>query len=113
MICRGGLKEIIHQMVRLRIMAALASFPPEVQVTFTYLKNALDLTDGNLGSHLHKLECAGCLMINRTFVGNKPQTNVGITEAGRQAFEEYSAETRGILESNKHIDRDATTDAAK
>ena len=97
------LNEIIHQPVRLRIMAVLAALPPTVQITFTYLKNALNLTDGNLGAHLHKLAEANYLTITKTFVMNKPQTYIAPTEAGRQAFEEHSAALKEILESSQEI----------
>ncbi len=107
------LNEVIHQPVRLRIMAALAALLPEMQVTFNYLKDAFDLTDGNLGAHLHKLEEAGYVTITKTFVRNKPQTYVGITEVGRQAFLEHSTALREILESSQQIGRNDATDAAK
>lgn len=69
------------------------------QVVFSYLKNTLELTDGNLGAHLHKLEEAGYVMISKTFVRNKPQTYIEATEAGRQAFAEHTAALWEILES--------------
>ena len=53
------LNEIIHQSVRLRIMAALISLEPGAEVDFSYLRDLLEVTDGNLGAHLHKLEDAG------------------------------------------------------
>jgi len=96
--------EIIHQPIRLRIMADIVNFPLETLVTFKYLKDALKLTDGNLGAHLHKLEEVGYLTIIKTFVSNKPQTYVKITETGRQAFVEHCKALRDILEGNEHID---------
>lgn len=92
------LNDIIHQPARLRIMAALTALSPEVQVTFGYLKDALDLTDGNLGAHLHRLEEAGYVTITKTFVRKKPQTYVEATEAGRKAFADHTAALREILE---------------
>ena len=53
------LNEIIHQPVRLRIMAALVTLEPGNEVDFTYLRDLLEVTDGNLGAHLRKLEEAG------------------------------------------------------
>lgn len=94
------INEIIHQPVRLRIMAMLATLPAEMQVTFNSVKDTLELTDGNLGAHLHRLEEAGYITITKTFVRNKPQTYVEITEMGRQAFEEHSTALRAILENN-------------
>jgi len=103
------LNDVIHQPARLRIMGVLVSLAPEIQVTFNYLKDALDLTDGNLGAHLHKLEEAGYVTIPKTFVRNKPQTYAEITEAGRQAFAEHSAALREILESSPQIANNGTS----
>ena len=107
------LNEIIHQPVRLRIMAMLAALPSDTQMTFTSLKDALDLTDGNLGAHLHKLEEAGYLTITKTFVRNKPQTYVEPTEVGRHAFMEHSNALREILESSQQIDKNGARDGDK
>ena len=97
------LNDVIHQPIRLRIMAVLTALAPELQVTFNYLKNALDLTDGNLGAHLHKLEEVGYVTITKTFVRNKPQTYVEVTETGRQAFAEHSTALKEILENSQQI----------
>ena len=102
------LNEIIHQPARLRIMAVLAGLAPETQVTFNYLKDALDLTDGNLGAHLHKLEEVGYVTISKTFVRKKPQTYAEITEAGRQAFAEHSAALSDILKNGQQIAHNGT-----
>ncbi|HEY7343491.1 MAG TPA: transcriptional regulator [Ktedonobacterales bacterium] len=91
------LNEVIHQPVRLRIMAILAAVPTERQVTFSFLKGTLGLTDGNLGAHLHKLEEAGYLTITKAFVRQKPQTYVEITEKGRRVFEEHREALKQIL----------------
>jgi len=93
----GELNEVIHQPARLRIMAILATITPERQATFAFLKAACDLTDGNLGAHLHKLEQAGYITITKVFVRQKPQTYVEITPAGRTAFEEHRAALEKIL----------------
>ena len=105
-----AINEVIHQPARLRIMAMLAALPPEVQVTVNSVKDTLELTDGNLGAHLHKLEDAGYITITKTFVRNKPQTYIEITGEGRQAFAEHSAALREILESNHQIGNNGTRD---
>lgn len=109
----AALNEVIHQPIRLRIMAILVALMPEIQVTFSYLKDTLDLTDGNLGAHLRKLEEASYIAISKTFVHNKPQTYVAATEAGRQAFIEHSAALREILESSQQIGKRSMTDITK
>lgn len=106
----AALNEIIHQPVRLRIMAILTLLPPETQMAFISLKDALNVTDGNLGAHLHKLEEAGYLTITKTFVRNKPQTYVETTEAGRQAFVEHSDALREILGSSQQTGKNGATD---
>lgn len=93
----SGLNELIHQPVRLRIMSALAALDPDAQVDFTYLKKLLDLTDGNLGTHLQKLEEAGYLIQEKAFVDRKPRTYIRIAPAGRSAFEAHVAALKAIL----------------
>jgi DNA-binding PadR family transcriptional regulator len=107
------INEVIHQPVRLRIMALLDTLAPEMQVTFNSVKDTLELTDGNLGAHLHKLEEAGYLTITKTFVRNKPQTYIEITEAGRQAFTEHRAALREILEGNHQLGNNGARDTTK
>jgi DNA-binding MarR family transcriptional regulator len=93
----AALNEVIHQPVRLRIMAALACLDPETQASFNYLKDMLELTDGNLGAHLHKLEESGYITITKTFVNKKPQTYIEATPEGRKAFSEHVAALEEIL----------------
>jgi DNA-binding MarR family transcriptional regulator len=96
-----ALNKTIHQPVRLRIMAMLTALTPKMWMTFNNIKDTLALTDGNLGVHLHKLEEAEYITITKTFVHNKPQTSVKITEAGRKAFMEHSIALREILKSSQ------------
>ena len=93
------LNEIIHQPVRLRIMAALVTLAPGDEVDFTYLRGLLDVTDGNLGAHLRKLEEAGYISVNKTFVERKPRTFVSATVEGRKVFSEHVAALEAILKS--------------
>lgn len=93
-----ALNEVIHQPVRLRIMASLAPLDTETQVTFNSLKDWLQLTDGNLGAHLRKLEEAGYLTSTKAFVHRKPVTYIAATPAGRQAFAAHVAALRAILQ---------------
>jgi DNA-binding MarR family transcriptional regulator len=89
--------ETIHQPVRLRIMAALVTLEPADDVDFTYLRDLLEVTDGNLGAHLRKLEEAGYIAVNKTFVERKPRTFVAATAEGRKAFQEHVAALESIL----------------
>ncbi|MGD9980290.1 MAG: winged helix-turn-helix domain-containing protein [Hyphomonadaceae bacterium] len=82
----GKLDDVIHGRVRLGVMAYLA----ESEVAdFTELKNLLDVTQGNLSVHLRKLEEAGYVSIDKSFLDRKPLTRVRMTDAGRVAFAAY------------------------
>jgi DNA-binding MarR family transcriptional regulator len=91
------LNETIHQPVRLRIMAALVTLEPNDEVDFTYLRDLLDVTDGNLGAHLRKLEEAGYISINKVFVERKPRTYISATAVGRKVFKEHVVALESIL----------------
>ena len=91
------LNETIHQPVRLRIMAALVTLEAGNEVDFTYLRDLLEVTDGNLGAHLRKLEDAGYIAVNKTFIERKPRTFVAATAAGRKVFQEHVVALEAIL----------------
>ena len=93
------LNEIIHQPVRLRIMATLVTLAQNDEVDFIYLRDLLDVTDGNLGAHLRKLEEAGYIKVNKTFVERKPRTYVSATAEGRRVFQEHVTALESILKS--------------
>jgi DNA-binding MarR family transcriptional regulator len=97
----GELNEIIHQPVRLRIMAALVALEEGTEVDFTYLRDLLEVTDGNLGAHLRKLEEAGYIAINKIFVDRKPRTFASVTAGGRTVFREHVAALESILKSKQ------------
>lgn len=91
------LDRIIHQPVRLQIMAALVNLDAEAQLGFTALRDMLSLSDGNLGAHLRKLEDVNYIQINKTFIARKPQTFVQATTLGRQRFADHAAALNAIL----------------
>ncbi len=80
------LNPMIHQPTRLRIMAALVSLEQDEKVDFVFLRDLLELTDGNLSVHLQKLDEAGYVMINKVFVERRPKTWAWATTEGRDAF---------------------------
>lgn len=96
------LNEVIHQPIRLRIMAALNCLAPQTQACFSYLKDLLELTDGNLGAHLRKLEESGYIEITKTFVNNKPHTYIEATSTGKKAFREHVTALEEILHGNQN-----------
>jgi DNA-binding MarR family transcriptional regulator len=92
--------EIIHQPVRLRLMSALMTLTDETQISFTALKEVLEVTDGNLGTHLSKLEEAGYIIVEKTFVNKKPHTYIALTPRGRFAFSEHIEALQEILRTS-------------
>lgn len=93
------LNETIHQPVRLRIMAALVTLGPDEEVDFTYLRNLLEVTDGNLGAHLRKLEESGYITVNKLFVERKPRTFISASAEGHKVFKEHVAALESILKN--------------
>jgi DNA-binding MarR family transcriptional regulator len=93
------LNETIHQPVRLRIMAVLVTLAPNEQVEFTYLRKLLEVTDGNLGAHLRKLEDAGYITVQKTFIERKPRSYISATSEGRKVFDEHVAALESIIKN--------------
>ncbi len=91
------LDSIIHQPARLQIMSAICQLGDGVRVDFTFLKDSLGLTDGNLGAHLATLEAKGYIAIDKEFVARRPKTFVAATPAGRAAFAAHVAALHSIL----------------
>ena len=90
--------EIIHQSLRLKIMAALNALPGGEAIEFTRLRAIVGATDGNLGAHLTTLEDAAYVAIAKDFVGKKPRTRIAMTRDGRRAFARHVAYLRDILD---------------
>ncbi len=87
--------EVIHGRVRLGVMAYLSGAG---QADFNELKTRLKLTDGNLSVHLRKLEEAGYVEVDKTFVGRKPLTRVRLSEPGRDAYLRYLDALRKLVD---------------
>jgi DNA-binding MarR family transcriptional regulator len=88
---------VIHQPIRLKIMAALKTMPRGERLEFVRLKAIVQTTEGNLGAHIASLESAGYIKIEKDFNGKKPRTRVSLSQAGLRAFERYVAFLRDIL----------------
>lgn len=82
----GGLDEVIHGRLRLGVMAYLIG---RESAEFNELKARLRATDGNLSAHLRKLETAGYVAIDKSFLDRKPLTRARLTGPGRDAFVGY------------------------
>ena len=82
----NDLDRLIHEPARLRILTILSG----VDVAdFNFLLNTLDLTKGNLSSHMDKLEKAQYVSITKSFNGRMPHTEFSITDTGRDALDQY------------------------
>lgn len=79
---------MVHEPARLMILIVLFTVK---SADFTFLLNATELTDGNLSSHLSKLEQAGYIEVDKGYAGKKPRTLLRLTPAGRRAVEAYRA----------------------
>ncbi|MGH9164232.1 MAG: winged helix-turn-helix domain-containing protein [Acidimicrobiales bacterium] len=90
----GRLDDTVHQRVRLAVLAVLAEAD---RAEFTYLRDALELTDGNLSRHLGVLEQAGYVRIRKTIEARKPRTWVHATRRGRAALAAEVAALRELL----------------
>ena len=67
------------------------------KATFNFLKELLEITDGNLASHLKSLEKAEYISVTKVFADRKPNTSYEITEAGKAAFERHLQALEDIL----------------
>ena len=92
------LDPVLHERGRLAIASVLAAAE---RLTFTELRAALEMTDGNLSVHLQKLEEKGYVAIDKQFVGRRPQTGCQLTRAGRQAFGRYLDRLEAIVRQGR------------
>jgi DNA-binding MarR family transcriptional regulator len=92
------LDRVIHEKGRLGIMSMLAA---SSELSFTELRNALAMTDGNLTTHIKALQQEGYIAIAKSFQNNRPLTTCSLTAAGRKAFAEYINLLEKIVRQNK------------
>ena len=91
---------IIHQPIRLKIMAALKALPESEPLEFVRLKDIVGATEGNLGAHITTLEEAGYASVKKDFNDKRPRTRVSLTKQGRRAFEDYVSYLRNIIDTS-------------
>lgn len=91
------LDPVIHAQSRLRVVATLAALRTGDRIAFPRLQELLDMTAGNLSTHLRKLEDAEYVLVSKTHEGRKPATYIELTPRGRLAFENYSAALTALL----------------
>ena len=93
-----ALDPLIHAPARLRIVVTLAALREGDSLSFPRLQRMLDLTPGNLITHLRKLEDAGYLVTEKNDTGPSSGTSITLTRDGRHALDDYTATLRGILD---------------
>ncbi|QRP44682.1 transcriptional regulator [Amycolatopsis sp. FDAARGOS 1241] len=93
------LDPVIHAQARLRVTVALAGLHRGDQITFPRLQQLLDMTAGNLSTHLRKLEDAGYVEITKAYEHRTPVTLVRLTAKGRAAFEAYTEALHRLLDA--------------
>jgi DNA-binding MarR family transcriptional regulator len=92
------LDRVIHEKGRLAIMSMLAASP---ELSFTEMRDALNMTDGNLTTHIRTLQEAGYLSVTKSFQNNRPLTTCSLTPAGKKAFTSYINLLEKIVQQSK------------
>ncbi|MFL0685407.1 MAG: winged helix-turn-helix domain-containing protein [Algoriphagus aquaeductus] len=95
---KGNYDKAFENVIRLRIMSILMV---NERYDFNSFKEILDVTDGNLASHLRNLENAAYITVEKTFSGRKPLTNYLATEAGKKAFQAHLDFLENLINANK------------
>lgn len=93
------LDPVIHAQARLRVMTTLAALGQGDHMAFPRLQELLDMTAGNLSTHLRRLEEAGYVEVTKTHRGRSPVTYLALTGTGRRAYEDYLAALRALLDT--------------
>lgn len=93
-----NLNKAFDNKVRLGVMAALMVNP---KISFNELKEMLELTDGNLASHLKALEKLNFIGVNKSFIGRKPNTTYNLTNNGKSAFEQHINALEELINQQK------------
>jgi DNA-binding MarR family transcriptional regulator len=93
-----NLDRVIHEKGRLAIMSMLAASP---ELSFTELRQALDMTDGNLTTHIRTLQEAGYVSVTKSFQNKRPLTTCSLTPAGKAAFAGYIDLLEAIVRQSK------------
>lgn len=96
---------LLHEKSRLGILTSLCVHPRGL--SFNELKELCGLTDGNLSRHMHLLEDAGLLVIEKSFLDKKPHTHCRLTEDGRKRFQEYMKELETIIRETARAEKES------
>jgi DNA-binding MarR family transcriptional regulator len=94
----GNLNKVFESRIRLGVMSTLMV---NEQISFNELKEMLDVTDGNLASHLVNLEDNGYIKVHKGFIGRKTNTTYSITRAGEKAFRDHLTALENMIKGTK------------
>lgn len=94
----SGLHKAFDSRIRLGIVSILAV---NEWIDFNSLKEYLDVTDGNLASHLKALEKEEFISVEKSFIGKKPNTKYSLTKAGRKAFVDHLIALEELIKTQK------------
>ena len=92
------LDRVIHERGRLAIMSLLGASP---QLSFTEMRDTLNMTDGNLTAHMRTLHEAGYVSVTKAFQQGRPLTTYSLTKEGRKAFGAYIDLLEQIVQQTK------------
>src|SRR6266478_4208096 len=92
------LDRVIHEKGRLAIMSMLAAAP---ELSFTEMRDALEMTDGNLTTHIRTLQEAGYVSVSKSYQNNRPLTTCSLTPRGKKAFTTYINLLEEIIQQNR------------
>lgn len=92
------LDPVIHAQARLRIVASLATLRAGESISFPRLQQLLDMTAGNLSTHVRKLEDAQYVTVEKAHEGRMPVTYLALSKRGGRAFEDYTEALRALLD---------------
>ena len=93
-----NLNKIFDSRVRLGIMSTLMV---NDEINFNDLKQLIDVTDGNLASHIKSLEDNGYIKVNKGFVGRKTNTTYTVTKVGEKAFQQHLEALEKMIKTMK------------
>ena len=91
----GEIDRLIHEPSRLLIMAQL--YVVEC-VDFIFLMRQTEMTQGNLSTHLNKLETGGYITVTKKFVGKKPRTLLALSKEGKESFKQYVSQMKKLFD---------------
>lgn len=94
----SGLNKIFDNRIRLGVMSVLMV---NDEVSFNDLKQMLEVTDGNLATHLVTLEENGFIKVHKGFIGRKTNTTYSVTKAGEQAFKNHLSALENMIKGIK------------